>query len=283
LPLLVQPTQHEPNFESDMVDNEKDGDDNGVAATKILRDQYNELLPRWKGVVLTSEAELEAKDNDLPWVNIKFAQHWKDSEGNDKYQDAGVPAWGEHMSVNDQVKYKYLIDLAGGGGTTWTGTAMKLAMPGLLMHHVTPMKDYFYDRIKPYVHYVPVASDLSDLKEKFEWAESNPEMAKRISDRGTEFMRYLGTEEGFGQFYEEEFTQPLRRIIDAYQPVSKTHPGKTWKEIIEAKMAPVYSCFGNGYARRQACVEVNEEQNQKWEEMGLGYWEENRIVDESSP
>lgn len=47
-----------------------------------------------------------------------------------------------------------------------TGTVEKLAMPGLLFHHVSPTKDYIHDRLKPWKHYIPVRPDLKDLKAK---------------------------------------------------------------------------------------------------------------------
>lgn len=130
-------------------------------------------------------------------------------------------------------------------------------MPGLLFHHITPTKDYIHDRIQPWKHYIPVATDLSDLKSKFDWAEANPLEAKKIADQGTEFVKHLGTPDGFRQMFEEDFVDPVRQIIDAYQPVSRTHPGKTWKEVLEeeeavkvkekrccGKMEPVIRCSG---------------------------------------
>ena len=165
----------------------------------------------------------------------------------EKFEDVGV-AVGEVMIAEDLAKYKYQIDLGGGGGTTWTGTISKLPMPGLLFHHITPTKDYFHDRLKPWKHFVPVSPDLSDLKEKFDWAESNPNQAKKIADQATEFMRYLGTPEGFGQMFEEDFVEPLRRIIDAYQPISTTQPGKTLMDVLQSpqgsKMVRVLECSG---------------------------------------
>lgn len=80
-------------------------------------------------------------------------------------------------------------------GTTWSGTLEKMAMPGVLFHHETPTKvkkiifilycitlqrfltsqfptkDYIHDRMKAWVHYVPIQEDLSDLYEKYQWAE----------------------------------------------------------------------------------------------------------------
>jgi hypothetical protein len=172
--------------------------------------------------------------------------------------------------VKDLAKHKYLIDIGGGGGTTWTGTSSKLPMPGLLFHHITPTKDYFHDRIKPYVHYVPISPDLSDLKEKFDWAESHSNYAKQIADQATEFMRYLGTPEGFGHFFQEDFVEPLRKIIEAYQPISSTHPGKSWRDMLEppegSGMVRVLECRGLTYKLRASCTEPR--LVEKWRKTG---------------
>lgn len=50
-----------------------------------------------------------------------------------------------------------------------------MALPGLLFHHMTPTKVWFHDLMIPWVHFVPVSLDLSDLRQKFIWAESHPE------------------------------------------------------------------------------------------------------------
>ena len=60
------------------------------------------------------------------------------------------------MSGEQLAQYKYQIDFGGAGGTTWTGTLEKLAMPGLLFHHETPAKDFYYNSLKAWHHYVPV-------------------------------------------------------------------------------------------------------------------------------
>ena len=105
-------------------------------------------------------------------------------------------------------------------GTTWTGTLEKLAMPGVLFHHETPTRDYFYDKLEPMVHYIPVRTDLEDLKEKFDWAESHPEEAKQISKRATELLKWMGSVDGFEAMYEEYMVDPLRKFIDSYVPLN---------------------------------------------------------------
>ena len=142
-------------------------------------------------------------------------------------------------------------------GTTWTGTIQKLAMGGLLFHHLTPTKDYIHDRMKPWVHYVPVAPDLRDLKEKFQWAEAHQEAAKMIADQGSALMRHIGTVEGYEEMFQEDFVEPLRRVIGAYQPVSETHPGKPWKEVLKTldpRIKTRYGrCSGKHHSRGRSC------------------------------
>ncbi|KAL7540704.1 hypothetical protein ACHAXR_010313 [Thalassiosira sp. AJA248-18] len=236
--------------------------DKKIAVTGVLREMYDGLLPRWKAVVLSAEAELEVElkneqqESQLPWADIKFSRHMNNgilpltmgSKRYKPYEDVGI-ATGNYMARPELAKYKYHIDLGGGGGTTWTGTTEKLAMPGLLFHHVTPTKDYIHDRLKPWIHFIPVSPDLRDLKEKFDWAEDHPQYAKRIAHQATEFMRHLGTEEGFRQMFEEDFVEPMRRVIESYTPVSSTHPGMTWKDVLQLEeetsdstMVPVIRC-----------------------------------------
>ena len=107
-------------------------------------------------------------------------------------------------------------------------------MPGVLFHHVTPTTDYFYNKLIPWVHFIPIRADLADLRERFEWAESHPEEAQRISRAGTEFAKWIGTAEGFRTMYQEYLVDPLGASLNAYVPVHKTEfGGKTAMDVID--------------------------------------------------
>lgn len=153
----------------------------------------------------------------------------------------------------------FFLALQIGGGTSWTGTIEKLALPGVLFHHITPTKDWFYDRLQPWVHYIPVNSDLTDLREKFEWAESHPVEAQKIAEAGTEFARWIGTPEGFGELYQQNLVAPLKGIIDAYQPSpDASDAGKSVLDIIKEKGSPEYTivsrCSGS---EKYSCRDLN--------------------------
>lgn len=237
-----------------------------AAAVKAMREQFDDLLPRWKAVVLTGEAEVDAAaafglddaSSVMPWANMKFSNFVEDgsktsTEGSDPYKDwesIGFPATGEYLHLTDLARYKYHIDLGGGGGTTWTGTVQKLALPGLLFHHMTPTKDYIHDYLVPWRHYIPVSADLHDLKRKYDWAESHPVESKRIAEEGTKLARYLTSPEGYQEVLDRDIVEPLRRVIDAYQPLSVLHGQTSWKNWrvavrqIEGDdvLLPIYEC-----------------------------------------
>ncbi|KAL7530728.1 hypothetical protein ACHAXR_005507, partial [Thalassiosira sp. AJA248-18] len=284
-PHLIYPDSH--NFVRS-ADVKAKGNRRYDAVHDLLK-SYDTLLPRWKGVALTAEAELEAsktgREGTLPWVNIKLSSYLFQGKsptvGADKYSEwesVGI-ATSEGMSHTDLAKYKYHIDLGGGGGTTWSGTIEKLAMPGLLFHHVTPTKDYIHDRLQAWKHYIPVGPDLKDLKKKYDWAESHPAQAKRIADAGTEFMRRLGTEEEFGRMYREDFVEPMRRAIEAYRPVSSVHDGgsslTSWQEVLQSmgddcRVIPVMECHGND-PNYNSCQLVDDDLVQRWATGGEYY------------
>lgn len=58
----------------------------------------------------------------------------------------------------------------------------------------TVFEEYFNDWIRPFVHYIPVLPDLSDLLEKLEWARSHDAEARMIQERGREIGERLMTD-----------------------------------------------------------------------------------------
>ena len=84
---------------------------------------------------------------------------------------------------------------------------------------------------------------MSDLKEKFDWAESHPELAKQISDNATRLAKSLGTLEGFSIMFNEFYDAPLRAVVEAYQPLK--NGGSDWKEVMmNNDLRPIMQCVG---------------------------------------
>lgn len=88
------------------------------------------------------------------------------------------------VSHEDHCKYRYLLDVEGGPSqNASTGYSLRvkfLLHCGRLLFMVDrPLWSWAELRLEPWVHYVPVKRDLSDLDEKIKWADDNPE---KVSD-----------------------------------------------------------------------------------------------------
>jgi protein glucosyltransferase len=73
--------------------------------------------------------------------------------------------------------------------------------------------EFFYDTLKPWVHYIPVRQDLTDAKELIEFAQENDQIAKEIAKRGRDFIMDHLKMEDISCYWEElikEYTNLLK-------------------------------------------------------------------------
>jgi len=174
-----------------------------------LMSERNDITPRFR-MVLKSILEpswLDARFFCVAYYDKRFPMRVR--LGN----ELGVED-DEELTNFDLARFKYQIDLGGAGGTTWTGTIHKLTMPGVLFHHETRMKDSYFDTLVPMVHYIPVKEDLSDLRERFEWAQANPQRCQEISAAASQWVRYFNQRRALLRHNYDKLVVPLHRVID---------------------------------------------------------------------
>lgn len=92
--------------------------------------------------------------------------------------------------------------------------------------------DWFFPEMTPWVHYVPVAWDVHNLRERYEWAEKNPKQAKSIAGTATKLYHHLMSEAYMQKVYKELFVNYLGDILKAYQHNSPTADA-SWEETIQ--------------------------------------------------
>lgn len=92
---------------------------------------------------------------------------------------------GQPISRRRQLRAKYLID-TDGLARTWDSWAWKMASRSLLVAVDSAWDTYFSGRFEPSVHYVPVARDLSDLREQLAWCRAHEEDCHRIAAAGAD-------------------------------------------------------------------------------------------------
>jgi Glycosyl transferase family 90 len=82
-------------------------------------------------------------------------------------------------------RYKYQIDIDG-NTNAWSGFFQRLltGSPVLKIESPRGLVQWFYDELRPWHNYVPVAPDISDLVEKVNWLNRNDAVAEAIGHRG---------------------------------------------------------------------------------------------------
>lgn len=85
----------------------------------------------------------------------------------------------EWIDNKEMIKYKYILDIDG-GASTWDATAWKLNSGSVIFKTESAWRQWFYDEYLPWIHYVPVKNDFSDIQEQFHWCEANPEKCKQM-------------------------------------------------------------------------------------------------------
>lgn len=123
-------------------------------------------------------SELSLKHPDIINSRLTGAEH---PENIEKYKSIGI--WGEREPQTNIFLYKYNIDVDG-NSNSWVGLVNKLYMGygGVVLKVASPdgYRQWFYDRLEPWVNFVPVAADMSDLVDKIIYLNNNNNFAESI-------------------------------------------------------------------------------------------------------
>jgi len=92
------------------------------------------------------------------------------------------------ISQEDVMKYKYQISIDG-HTCSYPGLQWKLLSKCTVFLQQTNDIMWFYSQIQPWVHYIPVNEDLSDLVEKILWAQSHDEECRKIASNSHQFAK----------------------------------------------------------------------------------------------
>ena len=100
------------------------------------------------------------------------------------------PMTSRFVPILEQLKYKYLISVdAYNTYFSWQLPWILLSDSVLLMVESTH-KEWFFDDLKPWVHYVPIKDDFSDIFSQINYLRKNDEKARNIAINGQNFARF---------------------------------------------------------------------------------------------
>ena len=159
-----------------------------------------ETNPRLRAAYMSSLNKID-KEDDLPFL------------------DAGITGWNirprklsdvnylqtieidklpfklvNKLSPSEQCKYKYILHIQ--GHVAAYRLSLELGMKSVILKVDSKYKIWYSDMLQPYVHYVPVKSDLSDLYEKIKWCKKNDDKCKKIAENAYSFYKKYLTKDG---------------------------------------------------------------------------------------
>ena len=155
-----------------------------------------EDMPRMKLIDWSHSTNIKEKiEVDIALNAIILHQGPNAESINNELREKYPHSTSHYMSIADQFKSKYLIVV---DGNTWPGRLSAFLMSGSVILLATIFIDWVTINLEPWVHYVPIKMDMSDLDEKLQWLINHDKEAEMIGKRGRDFalrhLRYQDTE-----------------------------------------------------------------------------------------
>jgi hypothetical protein len=119
----------------------------------------------------------------------------------------------EPLTPQEQCEYKYIINVE--GHVCAFRLSLELEMGCCILLVESDYKLWYSHLLKPYEHYVPVKSDLSDLLEKVEWCKAHDMKCKKIAYNARKFSSLYLTKEGILNYLETLLIK-LKGIVGNY-------------------------------------------------------------------
>ncbi|MFD1875532.1 glycosyl transferase family 90 [Hymenobacter bucti] len=93
---------------------------------------------------------------------------------------------GQYVKIADHFRYRYQV-LVDGFTSPWPRYFWGLHGDSAILKQESGLCGWFDAGLKPWIHYVPLASDLSDLEERISWAQAHDDEVRAITVRAQRF------------------------------------------------------------------------------------------------
>lgn len=147
--------------------------------------QHNEWIPN-KPPTHTRRHLIERwAQSDSPMVDVGLTEIVQEAI---HYKDIFAKYVKPAIAEQDQLKYRYLVAVE--GNDVATSLKWMLASNSTVMMPTPTMESWFREScLIPWIHYVPILYDTSDLLQKIAFCEKNLEICERIGVQGSVYVR----------------------------------------------------------------------------------------------
>ena len=91
------------------------------------------------------------------------------------------------MNINTISNYKYILSIE--GNIAAFRLSLELAYNSVILLVKSDFYIWYQPLLKPWIHYVPIKKDLSDLVDKIDWCKKNDNKCKIIANNALEFYK----------------------------------------------------------------------------------------------
>lgn len=177
-------------------------------------------------------------DNMRLKVAYMSSLNLKDPTDDLNYLDAGITKWNvrpkkisnfrklqtidveslpfglsNYLSLKEQSEYKYIIHID--GHVSAFRLSLELSLKSVILIVESEWKIWYSEKLKPYVHYVPIKNDLSDLIEQIQWCKNNDEKCKKISENAFYFYNNFLNKNAILDYFQKTLLN-LKQNIGSY-------------------------------------------------------------------
>jgi len=157
------------------------------------RGTFDPVLGAQQPLMAAQRLELILAARRVPEVDAGLANFTRDEFQPDLLRRTGVLK--DAIPEDSWARRKFAIDVDG-QTNTWTNLIIRMLLGCCVLKLDSKFgyRQWYYDRLKPWEHYVPVKADASDLGEKVEWLRSNDARAAEIAANAQRLARTLSFE-----------------------------------------------------------------------------------------
>lgn len=124
---------------------------------------------------------------------------------------------GNKMDYISQSNYKYIINIDGHSSAYRLSIEMNMGCVILMVD--SPYYIWFKNYLRPYIEYIPIKSDLSDLIEKIEWCKTNDISCKKIALNARNFYKKYLTFNGVLDYMRFSLFEVRKNMGEYYFPI----------------------------------------------------------------
>jgi hypothetical protein len=147
--------------------------------------------PRLKAVMISRKYP-QLLDAQITAMKEKLKIDEKEGVGYTDLTKLGI-SLGKGMTPQEQSRYKYILHLD--GNVAAHRMAKWFLLNSVMLLQESGSRVWFQHMLEPYVHYIPIKKDLSDLIEKIQWCRDNDDKCKEIAQTAYKLGKQLLTEE----------------------------------------------------------------------------------------